>query len=156
MRGAAVRGVVSCLYVWLYAACTCDSQGSPPNPGARCSAGLGRAGKRWGVLLSWAGARCGLFRLPKDTSPKVTIIISVGLYLEFLGLHGGLYRTIPEEPMKMTTVSHLYGVVRGVVQSHRAKACTNECFSFLLVRGLYGCCTGICLIVSSVASINVM
>ena len=49
------------------------------------------------------------------------------LYVESMGLYGGLYRTTLEQPSKVTTVSYfsLYGVVRGVVHSLKTKGCPS-------------------------------
>ena len=59
-----------------------------------------------------------------------------GLHLKFQWLYGKLYRTTPERPLKMMTVSRFSfcGVVQGIVQGPPGQACTDECFRLLLVR----------------------
>ena len=79
-------------------------------------------------MLSWAGARCGLYTFPKDTPPTDIMIICFRVVLGIPGVVWGLYRTTPDQPANMTTVSHfsLYGVVRGIVQGPSEEGCPGS------------------------------
>ena len=70
-------------------------------------------------MLSWAGARCGLFAFPKDTPPTDIIIICFGVVLGIPGVVRGIVPNSPCTPLK-----------------------NDDSFTLQLVRGCTGGCTG--------------
>ena len=73
----------------------------------------------------------------------------LGLYLKFGGCTRGLYRTSPEQPLELTTVSHfgLYELVRKVVKYYRSRGVPSlvrtNVSDFGLCVGLYEGCAGV-------------